>query len=925
MAMKITRDVLEGYLNCRYKGRLQLEGEEGRKSDYELMTTDLRRQLRARVVAELLARQGAGETWQGATLATETLKKGLDVIVDATLGDELVSLLYDGLVRVEGSSALGDFHYVPVICNDGEKIRQRQKHLLAVYGLILGSVQGRQPTTGVIIHEPECSQTRVKLTPKLYKKACEALEAVKQLRAGGKAPPLILNGHCSVCEFRQRCYAEAVRQDDLSLLRGMGENEIRKQNRKGIFTVTQLSHTFRPRWKNKRAKNLGQPHHPALQALAIREGKTFVFARPTIPSPPTRVYLDLEGDSEGSFVYLAGVLVVEDGVERRHSFWADGPADEERLLQQLLQVVDGKDYALFHFGGYERRFLKRMRQTAKRKTPVDRLLANSVDVLSVIRSNVYFPVYANGLKEIGKHLGCVWTDPEASGVQSIVWRWQWERTRDDTWKQRLIAYNGEDCTALRRVTDHVEAIGANFEGEGGGGLGSIEKVQAAKRGSDFRKWGHTTFLLPEFEAISKCAWFDYQREKIVVRKTKRRPTRSGRRRKKVKQPRPNRRIVVRSNRCPACKSWHLSKVGQQMRKKLTFDLKVSEGGVRRVVTQYLAARYRCLDCGSCFLPRKYKRTRRFQHTLQSWTLYQHIANRITFESLERIFKECFGLTIRPPDLHSFKTELARRYRGTYHSILKKIIEGNLLHADESGVQLQQEKGYVWVFTNLENVVFMFKPSRDGDFLGPLLDGFTGVLVSDFYAAYDSIPCPQQKCLVHLIRDLNGDLLTHFHDEEFKGLARRVGALLVNIVATIDKWGLQRHYLQKHKADVQEFFREACDRSYQSEVAEKYRKRLLRHREKLFTFLDHDGVPWNNNNAEHAVKHFAKYRMISNGRMTASGLQSYLVLLSIYQTCVYKRVSFLRFLLSRERDVDTFVQARQPDRTISVPRLDSDGL
>jgi predicted RecB family nuclease len=928
MAAKITRDVLEAHLNCKYKGRLQLDGEEGRKSDYEVMTTDVRRQLRARVVADLLARQGGGETWQGAILTTETLKKGLAVIADAMLGDELVSLLYDGLVRAEGASALGDFHYVPILCCDGDKIRQQQKHLLAVYGLILGSIQGRHPASGVIIQEPGCSRIRVKLSPQLYKRAGEALEAVKQLQAGGKAPPLMLNGHCRVCEFRQRCHAEAVRQDDLSLLRGLGENEIRKQNRKGIFTVTQLSHTFRPRRKGKRAKGLGQPHHPALQALAIREGKTFVFARPTVPNPPTRVYLDLEGDSDGSFVYLAGVLVVEDGVERRHSFWADGPADEERLLQQLLEVVDGKDYALFHFGSYERRFLKRMRRVAKRKTPVDRLLANSVDVLSVIRSNVYFPVYANGLKEIGKHLGYAWTDPEASGVQSLVWRWRWEQTRDGAWKQRLIAYNGEDCVALRRIVEHVEAIGANFDqDEGGGGTAdqrSVERVKAGKRGSDFRKWGHTAFLLPEFETISKCAWFDYQREKIVVRKTKRTLTRTAGRGKKARQPRPNRRIVVRSNRCPACKGRHLSKVGQQMRKKLTFDLKVSEGGVRRVVTQYLAARYRCLDCGSSFLPRRYKKLRRFQHTLQSWTLYQHVANRMTFDSLEGIFKECFGLTISISDLHRFKSELASRYQGTYRSLLKQIIAGNLLHADETGVQFKEGKGYVWVFTNLEDVVFMCRPSREADFLGPLLGGFSGVLVSDFYKGYDSMPCPQQKCLVHLIRDINGDLMTYFHDEELKGLARCLGSLLVRIVATIDRWGLQRSHLQTHKADVQKFFGEACERPYQSEVAEQYRKRLLKYRDKLFTFLDHDGVPWHNNNAEHAVKHFAKYRMISNGRMTANGLQDYLVLLSIYQTCVYKGVSFLRFLLSGERDVDTFVEARQRRRPTPVPPLDGDG-
>ena len=51
-----------------------------------------------------------------------------------------------------------------------------------------------------------------------------------------------------------------------------------------------------------------------------------------------------------------------------------------------------------------------------------------------------------------------------------------------------------------------------------------------------------------------------------------------------------------------------------------------------------------------------------------------------------------------------------------------------------------------------------------------LKDFKGVLVSDFYAAYDAIQCPQQKCLIHLIRDLNDDVLKHPFDEEMKQLA-----------------------------------------------------------------------------------------------------------------------------------------------------------
>ena len=55
------------------------------------------------------------------------------------------------------------------------------------------------------------------------------------------------------------------------------------------------------------------------------------------------------------------------------------------------------------------------------------------------------------------------------------------------------------------------------------------------------------------------------------------------------------------------------------------------------------------------------------------------------------------------------------------------------------------------------------------------------------------------------------------------------------------------------------------RVYRSELAEGYQKRLLKNEGKLFTFLDHDGVPWNNNDAEHAIKAFASFRELYDGR------------------------------------------------------------
>jgi len=294
-------------------------------------------------------------------------------------------------------------------------------------------------------------------------------------------------------------------------------------------------------------------------------------------------------------------------------------------------------------------------------------------------------------------------------------------------------------------------------------------------------------------------------------------------------------------------------------------------------------------------------------------MYHHIAHRISLVNLESIFEECFGLRVNYQELHMIKSLMGKRYRVTWKQILKRIVSGNLVHIDETSIRLSKGKGYVWVLTNMEEVVYLYRPSREGDFLKEMLEGFTGVLVSDFYSAYDSLPCKQQKCLVHLLRDFNSDLQGNPYDDEFKSLAAEFGQLLRPIIATIDQYGLKQTHLHKHRSDVARYYRALASRQYRSELGESYQKRLIKTEGKLFTFLDYDGVPWNNNNAEHAIKHFAYYRRVAEGMVNEKCLSDYLVLLSIYMTCKFKGISFLRFLLSQENqenDVEKYCQEKR---------------
>ncbi len=607
----------------------------------------------------------------------------------------------------------------------------------------------------------------------------------------------------------------------------------------------------------------------------------------------------------------------------------DSPVEEPQLFQQFLDVVDlHQDAYLYAYGSYEAAFLRRMIKESGRDELGDKILAHVVNVLSIVYTHIYFPTYSNSLKDIGRYLGFSWTDSHASGIQSIVWRKKWEESGSARFKDTLTMYNIEDCVALRAVTEFLYSIcpdqlappptqTVTHVGQ------HVSRVEEIALPSSRPEWCRTEFAVPDFAFINERAYFDYQRDRVFIRTNKTLKQRRSRRRSRQgkKNERVNRSVEITSQECPFCGGTELTRSPDGRLARLAFDLRITRSGIKRWVTRFTTTWHRCSGCDRRFLPRDYLRLDAHFHSLKSWAMYEHVAHRASFGNITQMIQDYFGFPVFMPDVLSFKLQLSQYYTETYQRLLDKLVGGATIHADETEVHLKREgKGYVWVFTNQEEVVFMYRSSREGNFLHNLFKDFRGVLISDFYAPYDSLACEQQKCLIHLIRDFNRDIQGNPWDEDLKALASTFGRLLRTIMVTVDQYGLRQRHLRKHRSDVERFFRTIGGQAYCSEVAEGYRRRLLQYQDKLFTFLDHDGVPWNNNNAEHAVKRFAYYREVADGEFSKAGLSQYLVLLSIYLTCRYKEVSFLQFLLSQETNIDAYcasINHRRPLPTVEL--------
>jgi len=955
--MRITSPIFDAFLKCATKCHLRSLGEIGSGNEYAEWVRD--RDDSYGLEAGLRLQEAVPETECAvAPPATESLKAAKWTLAvdlptqtparsadgsgpesrpneetDGPGGPPSEQLLESRLHAVERVPSEGrgkSAQFVPIRFVFRNKLTKDDRLLLAFDALILSHVLGREVSLGKIIHGDEHATLKVK-TSALAGEVRKHLEKIVALLSSPGPPDLVLNRHCAECEFQARCRKIAVEKDDLSLLAGMNAKERQKLRNKGIFTVTQLSYTFRPRRRPKKLRDKREKYHHSLKALAIREKKIHIVGSPELKIEGTPIYLDVEGLPDRDFYYLIGARYKTTEGTTHRSFWADNSDLERRMWGDFKDMLAGVDKpVLIHYGSFETAFLKRMcaRYGGLLTEPLEstKVIPESINLLSIIFGSVYFPAFSNGLKDAAGFLGFKWSAVDASGLQSIVWRHAWEGSRNSSFREMLIRYNAEDCEALERMTSTVDRFTGQPPEPQRPEIKELEVVQVnALKAPWGNKWRVFSSPMIELEFINKAAHWDYQRDRIYFRSTKRVKAEQDNKRTVSKSAKHFGKVIERvsSNLCPHCGQTG-TKVGA-VRPLTVQEVLFGRFSLKRRVVRYQRQAYWCTGCNRQFgqLP-KGRRGGKYGRNLLAYLFYQLIELAIPMHKVVQAFGRLFGLHFNPGSIAAFKEKWAGYYVETQRQILERIVSGGLVHVDETHVTIKRRRAYVWVFTNMREVAYVYSETRESDLLHTTLGQFKGVLVSDFYVIYDSFDCPQQKCLIHLVRDLNEELLRSPHDEEFQYITMNFGRLLKSIIEDVDRYGLKKHFLRKHLVAVDRFYRKIVRADYQSGAAVACKERFEKNRDKLFTFLKFDGVPWNNNNAEHAIKAFAQLREFIESGATEKGIREYLVLLSICQTCKYSGLDFLDFLRSGETDIHAFAGS-QRGRRRRTQTSQTDGL
>jgi predicted RecB family nuclease len=900
MTKTITTDLVEAYSLCPRKAFLLMTGATTSPDthDYELV---IRQQAETNRQAHLTRLADTGEVVPFCGPAD--LAVGREVIGDAELTAGVLHTRCDFLVKVDEPSRLGRHSYEPVSVLGTCGASKTDAICFAYKGLVLGEVQGRLPGSGTLVRLGG-RPSKVQLAGR-YKGVRRIVDALRSWadNPAGDAPPVILNKHCPSCPFRQACLEQAEKEDNLSLLDRMTPKLMRKYHDKGIFTVRQLSHIYKPRRSRKKARRQMR-HSLELQALAIRTGKIHVEHLPELPRGPVELFVDFEGIPDRGSYYLAGLLICKAGEAEYLSLWADDAAGEAAIWSALVERLETFPHTpIYHYGGYERKaFATLAKRHGRGRGLVDRL----INVASFVYGRVYFPVRSNGLKPLGRFLGATWSDPQASGLQSLAWRHRWEMTGDELHKQSLLRYNREDCEAVRLLVDRLDRIRRDADTDP-----EVEFSRRPKRIASVTGQA----VHGQFERILKSAEAASAGRRICIREKdaeERKPGKPGAPKghqayQRIIPAKGGRTVILPPKRSCPRKHGRLTTADRQVAERTVIDLVFTRNGCRKAITRYTAKRGYCPRCDLYYLPPSLDRLCKYQfgHGFQAWTVYQRVVLRLPYRIITQVMEHLFGVGMSTGTVIRFLKYLADYYAPTEAAALRALLKSSFVHVDETKISIQGVDHYVWVFTDGQHVVFRMTETREADIVREVLAGYQGVLVSDFYPGYDSMPCRQQKCLVHLIRDINDDLWKAPFDRELEAFAVEVQTLLVPILEAVNRYGLKAWHLRKFNRNVERFYQKnVTGKEYGSEAAETYRKRFGRYRDSLFTFLGQDGIPWNNNMAERAIRQLAVQRKIS-GRFYKRVVPQYLRLLAISQTCRFRGKSFLKFLLSKETDLDSF--------------------
>ena len=256
--------------------------------------------------------------------------------------------------------------------------------------------------------------------------------------------------------------------------------------------------------------------------------------------------------------------------------------------------------------------------------------------------------------------------------------------------------------------------------------------------------------------------------------------------------------------------------------------------------------------------------------------------RLPIRSVQWYLRTVHQLSLSVGAIVSAIHQTAQQAQPAVAGMVDRIRASPVVHADETGWRQNGNNGYVWTFSTPTERYFLRRGRGKAVVDEALGESFSGVLVSDFYAAYHHYDGPKQRCWAHLLRDIHDLVALYPKDTPLARWAAAVHRLYEEAKAFSHPQAQRRRIAQlawerKLLAICRPFL------SDPSAVQGKLCRRIERHIKELFVFVAEPDVPADNNPVERSLRHVVISRKISGGTRSERGTESKMTLASVFGT------------------------------------------
>jgi hypothetical protein len=318
--------------------------------------------------------------------------------------------------------------------------------------------------------------------------------------------------------------------------------------------------------------------------------------------------------------------------------------------------------------------------------------------------------------------------------------------------------------------------------------------------------------------------------------------------------------------------------------------------------EYQCHRLLCPECGKATRAVVPEEARgHFGPELTALIAYLTVVCRMPRRVVEALLGQVLGIDISLGSTQKCWEEASQAVAAPFQELEKQLKNEPVLNVDETGWRTNGAKRYLWAFVAAGYVVYTVATTRSSQVLVDLLGKvFQGILCNDRFSAYLKYHSGKgQFCWAHLKRNLLGmlELTKSSAVEQFCRDVLAQHARLFRLWHKFRSGQIDRSQLLLRSIPIQKRIFELAERHLDSSHRQvrNLARALFEHNERLFTFLEHEGVEPTNNSVERALRTAVQWRKICFGNRSAAGELATARLLTVAETCDLQRLNILAYL------------------------------